>query len=184
MEYQKVNINTKNISFKEIFDIYYPKLCYFAKQIVGRKDVAKDIVQETFLRIYEADSTYESEISFRSFIYKAVKNRCLDYLKHEKVSLAYISKLDHVQQEDYILSRLIDSETISIINKAINELPPSCSTIMKLSLCGKKNQEIADMLNISIFTVKAQKQRALTLLKNMIDPEIFLIIISNLTLMK
>lgn len=172
MEAYIVNMGIDSKPFKDVFELFYPKLCYFAKTFIRRDDIAKDIVQEIFLKIYEKNNKYDSLGSFRSFIYQSVKNRCLDYLKHEKISNSYVSQMNYEERGDYVLSNMIETEIISNIYEAINKLPKECSKIMIMSLKGMKNQEIADFLQLSIYTVKAQKQRGLQLLKELLPSDL------------
>lgn len=172
MEKHIVNMGTESKPFKDIFELFYPKLCYFAKTFVERNDVAKDIVQEIFLKIYEKNNEYDSLGSFRSFIYQSVKNKCFDYLKHEKISNSYICQLTYEERGDSVLSHMIETEIISTIYDAIEKLPKECSKIMKMSLEGMKNQEIADTMQLSIYTIKAQKQRGIFLLKELLPPDL------------
>ncbi|MFA7471995.1 MAG: sigma-70 family RNA polymerase sigma factor, partial [Spirosomataceae bacterium] len=71
----------------------------------------------------------------------------------------------------------------TIIKKTLSELPPKCRVVFTLSrMEGKKNQEIADLLGMSINTVKKQKQKALELLRLRLTPELlsFLLILPAL----
>lgn len=175
--FSAINLTSHLLTFEEVFESYFERLCYFAKKIIGRDDIAQDIVQDIFLKVYEKNNIYNSENSFVSFLYSSVKNKCFDYMKHEKVNNRYIDSLKQIDNIDYISAAIIESEVIANINAAILKLPKACSEVMQLSLTGKRNQEIADLLNISIFTVKAQKQRALSLLKDIVSNELLIIII-------
>ena len=81
-----------------------------------------------------------------------------------------------------ILSNIFESETLAILYNHLKLLPPECAKVMRLSLEGHKNPEIAEILSISINTVYAQKQKALTVLRNKLSKDMFVILLFSLFL--
>ena len=79
-------INRKQVTaFRELFGAFYRYLVLFAIRYVKQQEEAEDIVQEVFMAVWESDKKYNSYHGFRAFLYDSVKNRCLNYLKHQEV---------------------------------------------------------------------------------------------------
>lgn len=165
---------TKNIklklgdkkNYKQIFDKYYSPLCMFASSFVLDKQVAEDIVQDIFVKLWEKSDDFDSMQAVQSFLYVSVKNKCLNHLEHNKVAERYSLHVQKQTNHDFGINyRIIEEETHRMIYNAIDELPNACRNILLLSLKGLKNHEIAEQLNISVNTVKAQKKIAYKNLK-------------------
>jgi RNA polymerase sigma-70 factor len=160
-------INRKETrAFKILFEDFYTPLVIYALRFVEEQSTAEDIVQELITDLWESPSKYASFIAFRSFLYHSVRNRCLNYLKHKEVEKRYISyTMAHANTSDEDEQQEIEEEVYRLLFKAIRELPEKCKAVFELHLAGKKNEEIASTLQISILTVKSQKQKALRQLK-------------------
>lgn len=169
-------------AFDNTFTKYYARLCYFSYQILKDKPAAEDIVQESFIKYWNIiDEISTDELSVKSFLYNTIRNASLNFIRHEKVVENYLQRQDPSPMEEaHIINTIIRSEVLGEIYKAINTLPPHCQAISKLSFIqGMKNQEIAEELEISVNTVKTQKQRALQLLRLRINPELFAVFIAH-----
>lgn len=149
--------------YKKLFDSLYASLCLFANNYLEDFEVAEDIVQEIFVKIWEDKITFNTESSVKSYLYTAVKNKSLDYLKSKRVKSTDIyssTDLAELQTEPFFLREVLIEETSSRIEEAINTLPNKCAEIIRLSIKDLTNPEIADILDISVNTVKAQKKIA------------------------
>lgn len=161
-------INRKETrGFKTLFEDFYTPLVVYATRFVEEQSTAEDIVQELITDLWESKSKYVSFTAFRTFLYHSVKNRCLNYLKHKKVEERYISyTLVHLNQSNEEQEQQeIEEEVYRLLFTAIRELPEKCREVFEMHLAGKKNDEIAAALQISVLTVKSQKQKALRQLK-------------------
>lgn len=155
--------------FDKIYNEYRLRLCLYAYRLVNSIDDAQDIVQTVFLNIYEKDKTLAHISSFKPYVYRAVHNACLNFIKKEKLNVAhdiethpeiYIS-----EDEDYLLKR-IEDELLWELLQAVEALPSRSKIIFKMSYVQKLSEkEIAKNLKISVNTVKSQKQRAKKLLR-------------------
>ena len=158
-----------NKDFDKIYKEYHLRLCLYAYRMVHSLDDAQDIVQTVFLNIYEKDITLAYVKTFKPYIYRAVHNACLNFIKKNKLNIAkdiephlesFIS-----EDEDYLLKR-IEDELLWELLQAVEALPNKCRKIFKMSYIQKfSEKEIASNLNISINTVKSQKKRAKQLLR-------------------
>lgn len=165
----------KEKAYEFLYDYHYPALCHIAEQYVKDVFLAETIVSDVIFHIWEIRSTLSINTSIRSYLAQSVRNRCLNYLnaqvqQREKVldkgNLTDLPLVKYIQSDDYPLGRLLVDELEDEIMAAINKLPEECQRVFRLSRFeGKKNQEIADELGISINTVKYHIKRALALLE-------------------
>ncbi|MBQ8221136.1 MAG: sigma-70 family RNA polymerase sigma factor [Bacteroidaceae bacterium] len=125
--------------------------------------VAQDIVQDSFIQIFERWDTYQSVHHTRYSLYMCVRNACISELRHETTKCNYgkntLVSLD-LNEEDSVEDTLIWHETYRLLVKAIDRLPIQGKRVIQLSLEGLSNQQIADTLGISINAVKLYKKNA------------------------
>lgn len=173
-----IKLVESQVTFEQLFKDNYAKLCYFATQLLNDAVVANDVVQETFIMYWNLKEKEKQKVgSVKGFLYQSVKNGCLNKLRREKIEHAYL-QLQQAEpiEEAVALNLMIKSEVLSEINKILSSLPKGCQQVFKMGyLDGLKNQEIADVLGISINTVKTQKKRGLQLLRTRLNPDFFAI---------
>lgn len=163
MEGQKDNINInlkKDEEFRTLFDNFYIPLCLFANQYVENEEIASDVVQDCFIKLWQIRSDFFYLHQVKSFLYTSVKNQSLNILEHEKVVHEFEKKFIEKNKESFFHDHLIEEETYRILSDAIDLLPSQTRAIMRLALEGKSNPEIADDLGISTDTVKTLKKGA------------------------
>jgi RNA polymerase sigma-70 factor (ECF subfamily) len=181
-----------NTKFRWLYKDFYIPLCTYAFRITKNKEIAEEIVQDTFLKIWEHKESLDSVNSLPGYLYRAVRNNCLNYLKH----LIIVHKYEHSytqllsDAEDYLSvtqengqSILISKEFEGQVYDAIEKLPEQCRQIFKLSRFeGLKNSEIAEVKGVTLNTVQKQISIALEKLREMLPPiiSIFLLIVSFL----
>jgi RNA polymerase sigma-70 factor (ECF subfamily) len=159
-------------SFEILFYRYYEKLCQYSFSFVHSKEVAEEIVSGMFTHIWEKRKELVVVTSTNSYLYAAVKNASLNYLKSQFARHPFLS------QENQNLNRMALSpaeeftyqELETIIGQGINLLPEKCRIIFTLSRqAGLTYEEIATQLGISPKTVKAQMGIALHKLRIYVD---------------
>jgi len=156
--------------FVFLFNTYYRDLLLFAEQHVFSRDTANDMVQETFVRLWEKAPEVNITTSIKAYLFASVRNRCLDYLKHLQVQDKHRQQLAEAQLYTQNLDISIDGDTDQKLKEAINALPDQRQKIIRLNcLEGKKYQEIANQLGISVNTVKTQVARAYRQLRSKIS---------------
>ena len=165
----RLTINSKRNDYKVLFEELYNRLVYFSFQITNSSYDSEDIVQESFIQLWNnIDSLATHKDVYKQYLYKSVKNLSLNYIRHQRVKDRYNSYLHahYNEAEDSILEHIIYAEVIAQLNEIIEELPMHLKQLSDLSFYeGKKNQEVADELGISVNTLKKQKQKILHLLK-------------------
>ena len=156
-------------SFEALFNDYYPQLTVFAKKYVHDLDIAKDIVQDFFVRLFDNHETLNIKTSLKSYLYQSVRNSCLNHINHHKIHKEHIEKIKLQEQDGSSADwsdKMMETELEHLIWKEVSKLPGQCQVIFKLSRAeGKKNKEIAEQLGISIRTVETQISKALMILR-------------------
>ena len=157
----------KNIGIKEfeqLFKEYYTGLCFFALRYTEDESAAEEVVQDVFYKLWEKRKKISIKTSIKSYLYIAVRNKCLQKINHLKVKQKYLKSVNN----EYKIStqspdeNLIYDESIEIFNEALSRLPEKCRTIFKMSRFeGLKYKEIAFELSISVKTVEAYITKAL-----------------------
>ncbi len=160
--------NGSEAAFESIFKGYYAMLCNFAYSFLDDKDEAEEVVQSTFLSIWEKHDSIDIKVSLKSYLYRAVHNSCLNKIKHSKVKKAhsdYKMSSNNVFDND-ASENLISKELEHQIEVAINALPPKCAMVFKLSRFENLSYaEIAEQMDISVKTVENQMIKALRVLR-------------------
>lgn len=154
--------------FEMLFREHFTGLCYFARKYTGDLDTAKEIVHSVFIRIWEIRSEFDWDKPAKSYLFTAVYNRSLNYVRNNKkfVSHEEASSLNLKTDETVYSNDLETAELQSRIKSAIGRLPEKCREVFGLSRFeNKKYAEIALLLNISVKTVEAQMSKALYILK-------------------
>lgn len=152
-------------AFHQLFLKFHNYLVVFAGRRVGEVEVAEDIVQDTFVSLWESEREYNSYPGLKAWLYELVQNKCLNYLKHRNVEHKYCSYVNTHSKEESESFDLTQEEVYRRLYLVVRELPEKCRMVFELHLEGRKNAEIAAILGISVLTVKAHKQNALRYLK-------------------
>ena len=164
-------INRKQMSaFRELFGSFYRYLVLYAMRYVRQQEVSEDIVQEVFIAIWESDKKYNSYHGFRAFLYDAVKNRCLNYLEHQQVVDKYkqYCLLQEVQDDDEDPEQFIED-----VGKLLDKLPEKRKMVLELCVIESKSYaEIAELLGISLNTVKDHVKKAYAFLREELRKEV------------
>ena len=148
--------------FIHIYRTHYYNLCCFTFKIIDDSEVAKELVQDTFLAIWEKQKHLKSP-EIISYIYKATKNRALDYLKHQKVVRRCLEEANNIELMNLANSddEISEDKLSLIINQSVDKLPSKCKKIFKMSRKeGLTYSEISDLQGITVKTVETQMRRA------------------------
>jgi len=160
-----------------VFRQYYGRLCYFAFKFLNDRTLAEDIAQDAFVAYWNNRMNVSDDPkAIKDYLYSAIKNSCLNISRRKKVMDKYLnSRSEEDFKEEKLIHTIIESEIIESLYLAINALPDSCRKVFRLGyLEGLSNAKIAEQLNISINTVRAQKQRGLKALRLKLDVETFI----------
>lgn len=172
--------NGDDAAFEQLFRAYFKLLTVYAASFLKDLDVAQDLTQDVFVRLYERKSSLEIHSSLKSFLYTTVRNKCLDYIKINRIHNDHkeVIKKQFAGAEIEHSDRVMQVELQQQIYNAIDALPEQRQKIFKLSrLNGKSNQEIASELDLSKRTVETHISNALKNLKEQLSGYINLVII-------
>jgi RNA polymerase sigma-70 factor (ECF subfamily) len=158
-------------AFEELFKTWFKSLHAYARVMLEDEMLAEEAVQQVFFRIWERKERFRVHTSVKAFLYRAVYNECMNYLKRQKYKTRHA---DHVMHSDKTkvnyenpLMRVERAELEVQLQKALNELPLQCRNIFYLSRFDElKYRQIAEQLGLSIKTVEAQMGKALKILRN------------------
>jgi RNA polymerase sigma-70 factor, ECF subfamily len=155
-------------SLKIFFDTFYPSLCNYAFQFLNDYDMAEEVVQNLFVKIWEKRSTLDIETSVKNYLFRSVRNQCINLIQHEKVKQLHAQKIkEALFTEEASESYYLEAEMAARIESAIETLPEKRREIFRLSREeGLKYREIAEKLEISIKTVETQMGLALKTLRD------------------
>ena len=163
--------NMDKSAFKRVFDLYFNALCSFGSHYAQDTFIVEDLVQETFIGLWNKKNDFEHINALKAFLYTTVRNKCLNHLKHQLVLKKHDKDLIlELESNQTSSEQIIVEETFNQLFQEIKNLPKASQEVMLLALNGLKNQEIADELGITINTVKTQKKIAYSKLKNRIHP--------------
>lgn len=130
--------------------------------------MAEDIIENSFIKLWEKREQMESEAGLRGYLYKTVYHGCLRWLEREKKKgeVYRVYKVDNVFEENGHIENMIRAETLRRVKEAMEELPSECRKVfMKLFVEGKSVVEAAAELKVAVSTVKNQKARGIKILR-------------------
>jgi len=174
--------NGESVIFDEYFRDNFQKFVAFTARFLIDTQQGEDVVQDSFVQIWEAATiTFESEAALTAYMYRIIRNRILNDLKHLKIEEKYNERmLREMESESFLVKSVWDEETRHLLYKAIETLTPQGKEVIRYHLEGKKNQEIAKLMNISIVTVKSHKMFAYKQLRETLSKIIFCLFLSLL----
>jgi len=171
--------------FDYLFRKYFPRLQAFAHVIIKDNEVAKDMVQDVFIKAWEARNNIEQK-TFENYLFTLVRNRCLNYLRdlstagRKKQDLTELAKYEEIYRIDFVRDEpylIFEAELKEKLNTAIDLLPPRCKEVfIKSRFEGMKNREIAEELGINIKNVERHISSGLKLLKNHFADQISMLV--------
>ena len=158
---------------KEAFDTLYYKyhgyLYALALRYLKSKDLAEDAVQHVFIKLWETTKAMNIDINVKNYLYTMTKNHILNQIRDNKetISLNYVNAQQEVCEGADFIKMMEETQTIDILHKGINSLPPQKKEVCLLKLEDDiTNQIIADKMGISVHTVKSHYQESIKMLRD------------------
>ena len=157
--------NGNEKAFRKLFELFWEPMFIRAKLILLDENIAKDIVQNIWVNIWQQRKSKEI-LNFKAYVFKAVNNGCYKYLRDNtfsKTQLLVIESLPSPWSSKPSIEKQYDlEETELVIEKSLRELPSRCQQIFKLSRIDEvSNEEIASQLGITKRSVENQISLAL-----------------------
>jgi RNA polymerase sigma-70 factor (ECF subfamily) len=167
-------------AFEMVFRTYYRPLCQYAYSFLNDRDEAEEVVQAAFINIWDKREQVEIQTSLKAYLYRIVRNSCLNVIKHEKVKKQHAAHEMATGQSSHesVSQSVISSELEEKISAAMKTLPEQCRLVFQLSRFEElKYSEIADQLNISVKTVENQIGKALKIMREQLRDYLPLVLI-------
>ncbi len=166
---RKIAEHSDEMSFREVFDEFYPRLLNFGIYLLESETAANEVISNVFLKIWTTRTTITHIDDFNSYLFRCVKNASLNYLRDaKKIQFEDISRFETGLTKTVVCpeSQMINSELRERIMAALDSLPPRCRMIFELvKHDGMKYKEVALLLEVSINTVENQMSKALSILR-------------------
>ncbi|MDR1455632.1 MAG: RNA polymerase sigma-70 factor [Tannerella sp.] len=163
-------------AYQYLYDRYYTLLCAVAYEFLGDTFLSENIVDELIFHLWEKRKTLEITASLRSYLIRAVRNRCINALQLERerreITFSSMNTDEYEttfssESGDYPLAVLLENELEDKIRQAIENLPPDSRRVFRMSrLENKPYGQIAEEAGISVSTVKYHVKNALMRLKD------------------
>ncbi|HCY40931.1 MAG TPA: RNA polymerase sigma-70 factor [Prolixibacteraceae bacterium] len=159
-------------AYEAVYNEFFGVLYHLSLNYLNDEKVSEEIVQDTFMKLWEIRETLNDQINIRNFLYTITKNNCLNYLRNQKISLKHQENVKYMEMQfNYEalekLGNYIQFEELrSKIDEAISKLPAELIETFRMSRFEELSyREIAEQQNISIKTVEARISKALRILR-------------------
>lgn len=157
-------------AFKEVFRLLYSRLKGYCKLFISDESQVEDIIQESFITLWEKRESIKPNKSVESYVFVIVRNRCLNVLKKQKledgrieldnlnvIELQYLYQLDFTKKEENSMEELL----IISFQNAVNKLPDKMRQVFtRCKIEGHKQKEVAQELGISLKMVEKHISKA------------------------
>jgi RNA polymerase sigma-70 factor (ECF subfamily) len=163
---QKI-IQSDERAFKELFYRHYDPLYMFCYRRLKSADIAGDIIQDVFMRLWQKRSELDANRSIKAYLFQMAQNIIIDFFRKKTTQRAYQEK----RVAENVFSLVDESfEVEEKVNDALQKLPENLKTVFLMSrFDGLKYAEIAESLDISVKTVENRMTKALKLLRKWLE---------------
>ncbi|HVU55230.1 MAG TPA: RNA polymerase sigma-70 factor [Puia sp.] len=168
-----------------LIEAYFPILCRFAEKFLPDRSLAKDIVQEVFIKVWTNKPSFSNMASLKSYLFTLTRNGCLNMIRsreREEIKHTTAASKDP-STADPVLTGIVRAEYIAGIYQVVQTLPPKMQEIFYLSYEeGMTVRAIAQQLKMDVKAVRNQKYKALTVLRRRFNDsgEVLLVMLTYL----
>ena len=157
------------MNFEIVFETTFARLVKYANSFLNDFNLCEDLVQEVFLRLWEKRNELQIQKSVNEYLFRSVRNKCINTIRNQKMEEIYQDEyLPKSGEEQFFSFQNSTEENIQLLYCAIEHLTPKRKQILNYGLLGLKNQEIAEIMGISVNTLKTQKSHAYRKLRSML----------------
>lgn len=173
-------------AFTTLYRRYWEELYITAAKALRDKKEAADVVQDVFLSLWNRRNELNIQGSLSAYLHTSIRYKCIHYIEKNITRRDYLVQLAEISVTTTAPNaemHLQTQEMLQTINKAVAKMPPKMQEVYMLSRqeC-LTYKEIADLLGISVETVKKHIQHALKLIRQDIEPNAILLIIMSLAI--
>ena len=167
-------------AFATIYDRHCAVLYRTAFNILSDQDLAKDVVRETFIMLFEKVNE-RTIINLQAYLFQTAKYQCFMHLRSGRISEKHLHDINLIIESNTLEEELDAKELQSVLDQSIATLPAKCREVFYLSRFESlSNKKIAERLNISHKTVENQITKALKILHTSVDKLTALILFMEL----
>ena len=163
-------------AFEELFLAFFEPLCGYALGITGNRQASECAVQETFLSLWERCETITDDMNIRAWLFKSVRNRCIDWLRHRALRSRYEEDLitemeqQHSNTSEQEAQRTEEEALIRKVNREVQRLPDAIrETYLLHRQDGLTYAEISEVLGLPQKTIESRISKALKILRDRIE---------------
>lgn len=172
----RIQFDNDETAFREFYKENVFKLFQFAFAFVQNKELAEEIVNDVFLKLWQKRGKLDTIENINVYLYVAIRNTAANYLR--KAASRKRIDIERLTVSHFYLSPdpeqvMVTDELRKAIEQSINQLPPKCKLIFKLvKEDGLSSQEVAAILKLSYKTVNTQLTIALKKLEQTLQPSL------------
>jgi RNA polymerase sigma-70 factor (family 1) len=156
-------------AFKKLYDLHFPMLFVTIREYVGDHEAAKDIVANAFAKLYQYRARMRNADHVKGFLYLVARNEAADFYRNQQRQRAVAEGWKLLTDKEYrhpLEAELEREEWMLKIRRLVEQLPPARKKIFELNFDqGLSIREIANLLNLTETTVRNQRNRALSFLR-------------------
>ncbi|WP_018626383.1 RNA polymerase sigma-70 factor [Niabella aurantiaca] len=154
-----------SVQYKHVFDLHYEALYGYACSILRSEVYAEDLLQNIFIKLWETRGNV-NPVSVKAYLYTAVRNECLNHLKHKGVQATYAHAVRVTGTDADNSNRAEQKELQEKIQGLLNRLPEKCATVFYMCRqLGLSYRQVAAELDLSVKTVENHMTKALKFLR-------------------
>jgi RNA polymerase sigma-70 factor (ECF subfamily) len=162
-------------AYKRLMAKYHDAIHNFIARMVHDREQVDDLTQEAFIKAFSSLKNFNEEFAFSTWLYKIATNNCIDHIRKKKLLMYSIDKPIESRDSDFTFElpddsaeadqELITDQRAAMLRATIGELPEKYRRVIHLRHVEEKSyEEIAELLDLPIGTVKAHIFRARELL--------------------
>ena len=160
----------KEDAFDKMYDHYVHSIYSFVIKCVKSPELAQDLTQEIFIRIWENRSQLGKVKSFRAYLFVTARNHVLNFLKKASISNVVLTEIINSYVSSQGANEMISREYEQWLYKVLESMSPQMRAVFKLCREQNKNyDEVADLLQITKNTVKKHMVRSMRVIKGRLD---------------
>ena len=164
--------NGNKEAFQYFYDLYYRSLYSFANKLTNNSEEAKDIVTESFMKLWRRCHEFKTVADVRPVLYTITRHACIDFLRlnqRQEQAHKHLSNLEQLKEDDHLQVSMAKDEFFRRALAEVDKMPGAMREIFKLAYVeGLSTAEIAQKLNLAPDTVRVQKSRAIKMLKKIL----------------
>jgi RNA polymerase sigma-70 factor (ECF subfamily) len=169
-------LNGDQDAWETIVKLYWRKVFNVAYKFVGRHDLAEDLTQDVFLKLYKSLDTFDRRANFQTWLISVSRNLCIDHYRSVRKEREMVNRdvdagdLSPVSHDTAVDVRLEQRDRVVLLRHALDRLAPTLRTaVMLRDIQELSYQEIADQLRLPEGTVKSRINRGRTELARQIQ---------------